>query len=73
MGVKVGRQNYTYHAAGDEFSGENIYGIIQAPRGDATEAIVLVAAWRSVDDELNKNGLALALTLIRYFKRTQPL
>lgn len=42
--------------------------MIHAPRGDATEAIVLVAALRTVDDELNVNGVALALTLARYFK-----
>lgn len=69
VGLKVGRQNYTYHSAGEEYSGENVYGILQAPRGDATEAIVLVAAWTSVDDQLNRNGVALALTLARYFKR----
>ncbi|KAL7952351.1 Gaa1-like protein [Trichoderma compactum] len=69
FGVKVGRQNYTYHSAGEIYSGENVYGILQAPRGDATEAIVLVAAWRSIDEQLNRNGVALVLTLARYFKR----
>ncbi|KAL7814704.1 Glycosylphosphatidylinositol:protein transamidase, GAA1 component [Trichoderma gracile] len=69
FGVKVGRQNYTYHSAGETYSGENVYGILQAPRGDATEAIVLVAAWRSIDEQLNRNGVALVLTLARYFKR----
>ncbi|KAH0489117.1 hypothetical protein TgHK011_010195 [Trichoderma gracile] len=69
LGVKVGRQNYTYHSAGETYSGENVYGILQAPRGDATEAIVLVAAWRSIDEQLNRNGVALVLTLARYFKR----
>ena len=70
FGVKVGRQSYTYHAAGQEYSGENLYGILQAPRGDATEAIVLVAAWKSIKGELNHNGVSLALSLARYFKRT---
>ncbi|KAL6898720.1 Gaa1-like protein [Trichoderma evansii] len=69
FGVKVGRQNYTYHSAGEIYSGENVYGILQAPRGDATEAIVLVAAWKSIDEQLNRNGIALVLTLARYFKR----
>lgn len=71
LGVKVGRQNYTYYASGSEYSGENVYGILQAPRGDATEAIVLVAAWRSIDGRFNRNGVPLALTLARYFKRMQ--
>ena len=69
LGIKVGRQNYTYHAAGEEHSGENVYGILQAPRGDATEAIVLVAPWESIDKLPNRNGVALALTMARYFKR----
>ncbi|KAI2634558.1 Glycosylphosphatidylinositol:protein transamidase, GAA1 component [Xylaria nigripes] len=69
IGLKVGRQNYTYHSAGSTYAGENVYAILQAPRGDATEAIVLVAAWKNVKDELNRHGLALAMTLVRYFKR----
>ena len=69
VGIKVGRQNYTYYTAGEAHSGENLYGILQAPRGDATEAIVLVAAWTSIDGQPNRNGVALALTLARYFKR----
>jgi hypothetical protein len=69
LGVKVGRQSYAYNAAGLGHAGENLYGILQAPRGDATEAIVLVAAWRSIEGEVNRNGVALALTLARYFKR----
>ncbi|OTA65942.1 Glycosylphosphatidylinositol:protein transamidase, GAA1 component [Hypoxylon sp. EC38] len=69
VGLKVGRQNYTYYSGGEQFGGENVYAILQAPRGDATEAIVLVAAWKNVNEEFNRNGLALALALIRYFKR----
>ncbi|KAH0599306.1 hypothetical protein MHUMG1_03423 [Metarhizium humberi] len=68
-GIKVGRQNYTYNSAGKTYNGENVYGILQAPRGDATEAIVLVAAWSSVNETFNGNGVALAITLARYFKR----
>lgn len=67
-GLKVATQGYEYYSAGATHSGENVYSVIQAPRGDATEAIVLVAAMRTVDDELNVNGVALALTLARYFK-----
>ncbi|KAI0848838.1 Glycosylphosphatidylinositol:protein transamidase, GAA1 component [Daldinia vernicosa] len=69
LGLKVGRQNYTYHSSGNTYVGENVYAILQAPRGDATEAIVLVAAWKNVQEEFNRNGLALALALTRYFKR----
>jgi glycosylphosphatidylinositol transamidase len=68
-GLKVATQKYEYTSAGIGYQGENVYGIIHAPRGDATEAIVLVAAWKTADDELNLNGVTLALTLARYFKR----
>lgn len=68
-GLKVATQKYEYTSAGIVHQGENIYGIIHAPRGDATEAIVLVAAWKTADDELNLKGVTLALTLARYFKR----
>lgn len=69
IGLKSATQKYEYHAAGNSISGENAYAILHAPRGDATEAIVLVAAWTNMDSELNQSGVALALTLARYFKR----
>ena len=67
-GLEVGRQKYTYEASGEVYKGENIYGILQAPRGDATEAIVLCAGWRNADGELNKAGVALTLSMGRYLK-----
>lgn len=69
IGLKTGRQNFTYSVSGRDYTGENIYAILQAPRGDATEAIVLVAAWTNVKGELNRRGVALLLTLARYFRR----
>lgn len=67
-GLKFARQKYEYTSAGITHQGENSYAIIHAPRGDATEAIVLVAPWKTADDKLNLNGVTLALTLARYFK-----
>jgi glycosylphosphatidylinositol transamidase len=67
-GLKVATQKYEYTSAGITHQGENTYAIIHAPRGDATEAIVLVAPWITADDKLNLNGVTLALTLARYFK-----
>jgi GPI-anchor transamidase subunit GAA1 len=67
-GLKVARQKYKYTSSGKECSGENVYSILHAPRGDATEAVVLVAAWRNMKGELNESGVALVLTLARYFK-----
>lgn len=67
-GLKAARQRYRFEAAGNSYAGENVYAILHAPRGDATEAIVLVAAWINMDGELNQSGCALVLTLARYFK-----
>ncbi len=67
--MKVARQTYEYTSAGETYAGENIYAILHAPRGDATEAIVLVGAWRNSEGILNRSGVALVLTLARYFKR----
>ncbi|KAI4207962.1 MAG: hypothetical protein LQ346_000299 [Caloplaca aetnensis] len=69
VGLKAATQKYEYHAVGNTYGGENAYGVLQAPRGDATEAIVLLAAWTNMHGELNHDGVALALTLARYFKR----
>ncbi|KAL9586702.1 MAG: hypothetical protein Q9212_000710 [Teloschistes hypoglaucus] len=69
VGLKAATQKYEYQAAGHKLGGENAYAILHAPRGDATEAIVLVAAWTNMDGDLNQSGVALALTLARYFKR----
>jgi len=68
-GLKVARQKYEYKSAGETYKGENIYAILHAPRGDATEAIVLVGAWRNMEGVINRSGVALVLTLARYFKR----
>lgn len=68
-GLKVGEQPYRYHVAGEDIAGTNVYGILQGPRADATEAMVLMAAWRNFDGIPNYSGVALALTLARYFSR----
>lgn len=54
-------------------TGQNIYAVLQAPRGDATEAIVLVAPWRNMKGEVNRQGIPLTLTLARYFKSMATL
>lgn len=67
-GLKVATQDYEYNSAGNVHAGRNVYGVIQAPRGDGTEAIVLIAAWKTMEEEINVNGVTLALALARYFK-----
>ncbi|OCK84882.1 Glycosylphosphatidylinositol:protein transamidase, GAA1 component [Lepidopterella palustris CBS 459.81] len=68
-GLKVATQKYEYHSSGRTISGQNVYAILQGPRADATEAIVLIGAWTNMDGVVNHSGVALVLTLARYFKR----
>jgi len=68
-GLKVASQQYNYNHAGLWKNGTNIYGIIQAPRADATEAMVLLASSWNMDEKINYSGLALVFSLARYFKR----
>ncbi|KAF2773867.1 Glycosylphosphatidylinositol:protein transamidase, GAA1 component [Teratosphaeria nubilosa] len=68
-GLKVATQAYRYQVAGETIEGVNVYGVLQGPRADATEAMVMMAAWKNFDGEINYSGVALALTLARYFTR----
>ncbi|KAK5172940.1 Glycosyl phosphatidyl inositol protein transamidase complex subunit [Saxophila tyrrhenica] len=69
IGLKAATQEYSWTVAGEEIKGMNVYGLLQGPRADATEAMVLMAAWRNFDGQINYSGVALALSLVRYFKR----
>lgn len=55
--------------AGIGVNGTNVYGILRAPRGDATEAIVLSASWKTNDGRVDVGGVALLMSLAGYFKR----
>jgi glycosylphosphatidylinositol transamidase len=68
-GLKVATQKYGYTAAAANATGENVYAVLQGPRADATEALVLMAAWTNMAGNENQSGVALVLTLARYFKR----
>jgi glycosylphosphatidylinositol transamidase len=67
--LKVATQKYNYTVSNRTIANENVYAILQGPRADATEAIVLMGAWKNMDGEINNSGVALVLTLARYFKR----
>jgi glycosylphosphatidylinositol transamidase len=69
QGLKVATQKFRYEAGGQTYEGENVYAVLEAPRGDATEAVVLAAPWLNGDDQLNQSGVALVMALARYFKR----
>lgn len=68
-GLKTGRQWYSYVSAGKKYTGENVYAVINAPRGDGTEAIVIVAALKNILGQDNINGVTLLISIARYFKR----
>jgi GPI-anchor transamidase subunit GAA1 len=72
-GLKVATQSYHYEAAGNVTSGTNVYAVLQGPRADATEAVVLIGAWKNMEGQLNYSGVALVLTLARYFASTLHL
>ncbi|GAM89324.1 hypothetical protein ANO11243_073610 [Dothideomycetidae sp. 11243] len=69
QGLKTAKQDFHFSRAGEWRNGTNVYGVIQAPRADATEAMVLIGPWRNMDGKINYSGVALVLTLARYFKR----
>ena len=69
IGLEPATQQYKFEVAGEEISGTNVYGLLRGPRADATEAMVLIAAWRNFDGQMNWSGVALALSIARYFKR----
>lgn len=68
-GLKTASQKYEYRSSGQVYAGENYYGVLHAPRGDGTEAIVLMAPIRNINDELNLQGVTLLLSLAKYFKK----
>jgi GPI-anchor transamidase subunit GAA1 len=68
-GMKTARQHYSYTSSESTYQGDNVYAVLHAPRGDGTEAIVLLAPQRNINGEININGVPLLITLSRYFKR----
>ncbi|KAJ9603723.1 Glycosyl phosphatidyl inositol protein transamidase complex subunit [Cladophialophora chaetospira] len=68
-GLKTARQIYTSTSSGYQYEGENVYAVLHAPRGDGTEAIVLLAPLQNIDGVPNVNGVPLLISLSRYFKR----
>lgn len=70
IGLTTARHDWELRV-GEELKGNgtNVYGILHAPRGDHTEAMVLVAPWISKDGQFNDGGVALVIALARYFKK----
>lgn len=56
-----------YHDNGK--TNATLYGVMHAPRGDDTEAMVLAVPWKTSDGEYNEGGMGIMLALTRYFSR----
>ncbi|CCG80708.1 putative GPI transamidase component [Taphrina deformans PYCC 5710] len=68
-GMKSARQHYNVSLGSRQYAGINVYGLLEAPRGDATEALVINAAWKNAKGVVNEGGVAQLLALARYFRR----
>ncbi|BFZ59186.1 Glycosyl phosphatidyl inositol protein transamidase complex subunit [Saitoella coloradoensis] len=67
IGLNNARQTYRVKMNQTDEEKTNVYGILRAPRGDTTEAIVLGASWKSIQGGDNDHAVALVLGLARYF------
>lgn len=63
---EFGVKTATYH---NNVTGDTLYGVLHAPRGDGTEAMVLCMPWHNGDGNFNIGGTALGIDLARYFSR----
>lgn len=46
MGVRYSTQKYnSTTTTGGDMDGTNFYAVVEAPRGDGTESILLIAPW----------------------------
>ncbi len=69
-GLQYARQHYNVEDSRANLSGTNLYAILAAPRGDATESIVVTASWVDTSTGvINEGGVAMVLALARYMKR----
>lgn len=69
IGLKTSVQDWEMSYGSEKRSGSNVYGILHAPRGENTEAMVLVAPWLNQDGEYNDGGISLVVALARYLSK----
>lgn len=69
IGLKTSLHNWDVSYGHEINNGTNVYGILHSPRGENTEAMVLVAPWINKDGEFNDGGVALVVALARYLIR----
>ncbi len=69
ISYKTAIHKWDFNHTDNHLSGKNVYGVLHAPRGDDAEAMVLCAPWVNSDGEFNIGGIALGITLARFFQR----
>jgi len=76
LGLDTYIQNFTFHyPAGmlekQKFPGQNVYGILRAPRAASTEALVLSVPYRPPEGDLERThvGIALLLAMAKSFRK----
>lgn len=63
---EFGIKTATFH---DQEHGDTLYGVLHAPRGDGTEAMLITVPWTNSDGENNVSGVSLGVALTRFFSR----
>ncbi|KAL2915422.1 Glycosyl phosphatidyl inositol protein transamidase complex subunit [Polyrhizophydium stewartii] len=69
LGFDVSVQDFTFLKEDEYITGHNVHGILRAPRGDGTEAMVLAAPMTMHDGEPNANGIRYLLGLAKFLRR----
>ncbi|KAI8919703.1 Gaa1-like protein [Entophlyctis helioformis] len=68
-GLDVSKQRFTFLGEEAVVESYNVHGIMRAPRGDGTEALVLVAPLTLHDGQHNANGIRFLFGLARFLKK----
>ncbi|GAA98914.1 uncharacterized protein L969DRAFT_88961 [Mixia osmundae IAM 14324] len=68
-GLPAATQSYSYDAGNRSVAGTNAWAVYHAPKTDGSEAIVLVASWKSRNGQVNVRGIATLLALSRYLTK----
>lgn len=73
LGLDTTLQSFQLNREGEIIKGKNVHGILRAPRGEGTEAIVLSAPQYTYNGELNRNGIQLLFSFALFCKSSQSL
>jgi glycosylphosphatidylinositol transamidase len=74
LGLEVYTHNFTLHyplGKTENYTGENVYAILRAPRASSTEALVLAVPYRPSNslEQSTDTSLAVMLATAKFFRR----